>query len=95
MDGERNYFGMTVMLDLDVLDTSNDYCEVCQGVEDGRCDACKAWVEKTGEEIEQRVYQRFPESEVIWLSHSEMGSYKAEHPDSIGCPDDIYEAVLG
>jgi|GEM_PF-6876567 len=99
MKTKKSYIGMTVMLDEDVLDTSDDGCPEClQARRDlsgtRRCEDCQAWAYETGEEIERRVSKRFPGCNPQWMPASEMGSYKAANPDSISCPDDIYEAVL-
>src|SRR4051794_19573051 len=95
MKRKKSYDGVTVMLDLDVLDTSDDCCEECNALDDGRCESCQTWVEETGEEIEGRVFKRFPGCSVVWLQECDMGSYAAPNPYCMGCPDDIYEAVLG
>jgi hypothetical protein len=81
MTTKKSYFGTTVMLDEGRMDY---YCEGA-----GR----KARLQ-TAKEIERRVYTRFPKCKAIWLRAYQMGTYKAEHPSAIECPDDIYEAVL-
>jgi hypothetical protein len=102
MKTQQSYDGVTVMLDLDVLD--NDGCPECVRRRHDldcilsnttRCEECQAAAEEIGEEIEERVYERFPGSETLWLHACDMGSHKAANPDSMWCPDDIYEAVLG
>jgi hypothetical protein len=93
MKAQEDFDGVTVMLNEGVLDSRDDGCPECRELGDGRCEACQAWAEQTGNEITKRVGQRFPGCGTIWLPASEMGSFHATNPGSIRCPADVYEAV--
>jgi hypothetical protein len=87
MKTQESYLGMTVMLDRDWL---SDYVTEVESEAERQVAA-----EKLAGDVEQRVGKRFTGCKTIWLQPSEMGSHKAANPDSIRCPDDIYESVLG